>query len=128
MQQLRVPIPNIHSPQACTTAIGQGKRRDDILAQINQARLLNGNDQLQTPTGGITKFLAKENFRKILKASHFALGFSLDETCDEIKTSHRVSLEFSYSYRVLGVDSGGRPESEGSEESRSWVNGIHGRG
>ena len=51
-------------------------------------------------TGGITKFLAKENFRKILKVSHFSLGFSLDEKCDEIKTSHRVSLEFSYSYRV----------------------------
>ena len=30
--------------------------------------------------------------------------------------------------RLLGVDSGGRPESEGSEESWSWVNGIHGRG
>jgi len=51
-------------------------------------------------TGGITKFSAKENFRKILKVSHFSLGFSLDEKCDKIKTSHRVSAEFSYSYRV----------------------------
>jgi len=51
-------------------------------------------------TGGITKFLAKENFRKILKVSHFSLGFSLDEKCNKIKTSQRVSPEFSYSYRV----------------------------
>jgi len=29
---------------------------------------------------------------------------------------------------LLGVDSGGGPESEGSEESRSWVNGIRRRG
>jgi len=27
-------------------------------------------------TGGIEKFLAKENFRKILKVSHFYSGFS----------------------------------------------------
>jgi len=29
---------------------------------------------------------------------------------------------------LLGVDSGGRPESEGSEEGRSWVNRMRGRG
>jgi len=51
-------------------------------------------------TGGITKFSAEEIFRKILKASHFSLGFSLGEKCEKIKTSHRVSPEFSYSYRV----------------------------
>jgi len=45
---------------------------------------------------------AKQSFqlRKILKVSHFSLGFSLDEKCDKIKTSHRVLPEFSYSYRV----------------------------
>jgi len=41
-------------------------------------------------------FSAKENFRKILKVSHFSSGFSLDEKCDEINTFHRVSPEFSY--------------------------------
>jgi len=51
-------------------------------------------------TGSITKFSAKEIFGKILKVSHFSLGFSLDEKCDKIKTSHRVSPEVSYSYRV----------------------------
>jgi len=51
-------------------------------------------------TGGITKFSAQEIFRKISKVSLFSLGFSLDEKCDKIKTSHRVSPEFSYSYRV----------------------------
>jgi len=29
-----------------------------------------------TCTGGIERFLAKENFRKILKVSHFYSGFS----------------------------------------------------
>jgi len=51
-------------------------------------------------TGCITKFSTKENFRKFLKVSHFSLGFSLDEKCDKIKTSHRVSPDVSYSYRV----------------------------
>jgi len=51
-------------------------------------------------TRGVTKFSAKENFRKFLEVSHFSLGFSLDEKCDKIKTSHRVSPEVSYSYRV----------------------------
>jgi len=32
-----------------------------------------------THTGGITKFSAKEDFRKILKVSHFSLGFSLNK-------------------------------------------------
>jgi len=45
-------------------------------------------------TGGITKFSAQENFRKILEVSHFSLGFSLDEKFDKIKTSHRFFLEF----------------------------------
>jgi len=51
-------------------------------------------------TGGVTKFSAKENFRKILKVSHFSLGFSLDEKCDKVETSNGVSAVFSYSYRV----------------------------
>jgi len=51
-------------------------------------------------TGGITKFSAKENFRNFFKVSHFSLVFSLDETCDKIETSQRVSPEFSYLYRV----------------------------
>ena len=54
-------------------------------------------------TGGITKFSAKEIFRKILKVSHFSLRFSLNEECDKIKTSDRVSPEFSYSYRIPPV-------------------------
>jgi len=45
-------------------------------------------------TGGITKFSAKKIFRKILKVSHFSLRFSLNEKCDQIKTSHSVSPEF----------------------------------
>ena len=51
-------------------------------------------------TRGTIKFSAKEIFRKILKVSHFSLRFSLNEKCDKIKTSHRVSPEFSYSYRI----------------------------
>jgi len=51
-------------------------------------------------TGGKTEFSAKANLRKILKVNHFSLGFSLDEKCDKIKASHRVSPEFSYFYRV----------------------------
>ena len=39
---------------------------------------------LQGYTGGITQFSAKENFRKILKVSHFSLEFSLDEKCNKI--------------------------------------------
>jgi len=52
------------------------------------------------PTGGITKFSAKENFRKILKVCHFSLEFSCNEKYDKIQTSHTVSPEFSYSYRI----------------------------
>jgi len=54
-------------------------------------------------TGGITKFSAKVNLRKILKVNHFSLGFSMDERCNKIKNSHRVSPEFSYFYRVSSV-------------------------
>ena len=53
-----------------------------------------------TCTGDIAKFSAKEIFRKILKVSHFSLECSLDEKCDKIKTSHRISLAVSYTYRV----------------------------
>jgi len=59
-------------------------------------------------TGDITKFSTKENFRRILKVSNFSLGFSLDEKCDKIQTSHNVSTEFSYCYRVSLVFSGSR--------------------
>jgi len=41
-------------------------------------------------TGGITKFSAKENFRKILKVSHFYLAFSPDENHDEIEHYHSI--------------------------------------
>jgi len=53
-----------------------------------------------TITGGIEKFLAKENFRKILNVSHFYSGFSLNKNHNQIKHSNRVTLEFSDSYRV----------------------------
>jgi len=66
-------------------------------------------------TGSITKFSAKENFRKILKVSHFSLRFSLDEKCDKIKTSYRVSPEFTYVYRVSLVFS--RSESKISNKT-----------
>jgi len=45
-------------------------------------------------TGGIKKFLAKENFQKILKVSHFYLGFLVTQNNNEIKHSQRVSLDF----------------------------------
>ena len=45
-------------------------------------------------TGGIEKFSAKENFGKILKVSHFNLGFSSNKNHNEIKHSQRVSLIF----------------------------------
>jgi len=44
-------------------------------------------------TGGIERFSAKENFQKILKVSHFYLGFSANKNNDEIKHSQRVSLD-----------------------------------
>jgi len=51
-------------------------------------------------TGGIKKFSDEENFRKILKASHFYLGFSWNENYNKIKHSHKVSSEFSGPYSV----------------------------
>ena len=66
-------------------------------------------------TGGITKFSAKEILRKILKVSHFSLRYSLDEKCNKINTSQRVSPEFSYSYRVSLVFS--RSESKISNKT-----------
>ena len=45
-------------------------------------------------TGGIEKFSAKENFRKILNISHFYSGFSLKKNHNEIKHSQKVSLDF----------------------------------
>jgi len=41
-----------------------------------------------------------ENPRKILKVSHFYSGFSWNEHHNKIKHSHRVSSDFSVSYRV----------------------------
>jgi len=38
--------------------------------------------------------LAKENSQKILKVSHFYLGFSANKNNNEIKHSQRVSLVF----------------------------------
>ena len=38
-------------------------------------------------TGGIEKFLAKENFSKILKVSHFCLGFFPNKTIMKFKHS-----------------------------------------
>jgi len=51
--------------------------------------------QKQHETGGIEKFSAKENLGKILKVSHFYLGFSPYENNDEIGHSYRGVLEFS---------------------------------
>jgi len=45
-------------------------------------------------TGGIEEFSANENIRKILKVSHFYLGFSPNKNNDEIKHSQSVSLSF----------------------------------
>ena len=52
-------------------------------------------------TGGITKFSAEENFRKILKVSHFYSAFSLDENHDEIEHYPSILSEFSESFRDL---------------------------
>jgi len=41
------------------------------------------------------KFPALENFGKMLKVSHFYLGFSLDKNNNQIKHSQSVLLEFS---------------------------------
>jgi len=46
-------------------------------------------------TGGIERFSAREIFEKILKVSHFYLGFSLHKNNNQIKHIQRVSLEFS---------------------------------
>ena len=43
------------------------------------------NKVTHTCTGGIEKFSAKENLGKILKVSHFYLGFSPYENNDEIR-------------------------------------------
>jgi len=52
----------------------------------------------QSPsTRGIERFSAKEIFEKILKVSHFHLGFSPAQINNQIKHSQRVSLEFSES-------------------------------
>jgi len=52
------------------------------------------------PTGGIERFSTMENFRKILKVSHFYLEFSWNENHNKIKYSHQVSSKFSGPYRV----------------------------
>ena len=70
-------------------------------------------------TGGIEKFSSKENFRKILKVSHFYLGFSWNENYNNIKHSHEVSSEFSGSYR----SSLEFPRS-GSKESNETLGGY----
>jgi len=46
-------------------------------------------------TGSIKRFSVNENFRKILKVSHFYLGFSPNKNNIEIKHFQWVSLEFS---------------------------------
>jgi len=46
-------------------------------------------------TGGVKRFSCKENFGKILKISHFSLGFSLNKNNNEIKHLQRVLLDFS---------------------------------
>ena len=51
-------------------------------------------------TGDIEKFSVKENFRKILKVSHFYLEFSCNKNHDKITHSHRIFSEFSGSYRI----------------------------
>jgi len=45
-------------------------------------------------TGGIEDFSAKENFRKILKVSHFYFRYSPNKNNNEIKHSQKVSLDF----------------------------------
>jgi len=45
--------------------------------------------------GGIKRFSCKENFGKILKVSHFSLGFSSNKNNNEIKHFQRVLLDFS---------------------------------
>ena len=53
-----------------------------------------------THSGGITKFSAKENFTKILKVSHFSLGFSLDESVTKLK----LLVEFHQSFHTpIGI-------------------------
>jgi len=51
-------------------------------------------------TRDIEKFSAKENFRKILKVSHFYLVFLWNENNDKMNQSHIVFSEFSGSYRI----------------------------
>jgi len=66
-------------------------------------------------TGGITKFPVKENFRKILKVSHFYLAFSQDENHDEIEHYHSILSDFSVSFRELSRFS--EANSENSNET-----------
>jgi len=46
-------------------------------------------------TGGRKRYSSKENFVKILKVSHFSLGFSFNKNNNEIKHFQRVLLDFS---------------------------------
>ena len=66
-------------------------------------------------TGGIERFLAKENSGKILKVSHFHLEFSLDENYDEIEHSQPILSEFPDSFRDLSRLL--KADSENSNES-----------
>jgi len=60
-------------------------------------------------------FSAKENFRKILKVSHFYLAFSLGENYDEIEHYHSILSEFVVPFRDLSRFSG--TNSENSNET-----------
>jgi len=66
-------------------------------------------------TGGITRFSARENFRKILKVGHFYLAFSQDENHDEIEQYHSILSEFLVSFRDLSRFS--EANSENSNET-----------
>ena len=75
----------------------------------------NVSQWISVDTGGITKFSATENLRKILKVSHFYLAFSLDEDHDEIEHYHSILSEFSESFRDLSRVS--KANSENSNET-----------
>jgi len=66
-------------------------------------------------TEGIERFSANENFGKILKVSHFYLGFSPNENHDEIKYSHSILSQFLDSYRALSKFL--KSDSENSNET-----------
>jgi len=51
-------------------------------------------------TGGIEKFSANKNVRKMSNVTHFYLDFSWNENHNKPKHSQRVSSEFSDSHRV----------------------------